>query len=122
MSPEAQQIAIAEACGWEFAPGYPVQLAQNKTLGIPWQYINGQHYTDGTTLKGIPDYLNDLNACHEAEKSLNTSQYWAYVEWCHRLTKIRGVQYVADRCSATANQRAEAFLRTLNLWDDYDSK
>jgi hypothetical protein len=61
----------------------------------------------------LPDYLNDLNAMHEAENQLDTStdqnttgSYAAYAE-C--LAWDGGY-------SATAAQRAEAFLRTINKW------
>jgi hypothetical protein len=116
MTPESQRIAIAEACGWEFAPGYPQQLAQNKTAGVPWQYINGQHCADGTTLRGVPNYLTDLNAMHEAEKQLIAkSQQDRFMYYLQQ-------GYASDQfwciAHATAAQRAEAFLRTLNLWKD----
>jgi hypothetical protein len=58
----------------------------------------------------FPDYLNNLNAMHEAEKVLESNQEQSYFELLHdiagNLTFYR----------ATAAQRAEAFLITLNLW------
>ncbi len=59
----------------------------------------------------IPDYLNDLNAMHEAEGTLNRGS--GYHE-----TGGYGLYLVAldHDVSATAAQRAEAFLKTLNLW------
>ncbi len=53
----------------------------------------------------LPDYLNDLNAMHEAEKVLQGEQLTEYVE--------RWVEW-----NSTAAQRAEAFLRTLGPWKD----
>jgi len=118
MTPEAQRIAIATACGWEFAPGYPQQLAQNEKAGIPWQYINGQHCADGAIIKGVPNYLNDLNAMHEAEKVLwNTHQQMGISVYYHTLN-MACANNPALAVSATAAQRAEAFLRTLNLWTE----
>jgi hypothetical protein len=97
MSPEQQRIRIAEACGWE--------TNKRKWLAKPpsnsWQYLDT-----------IPDYLDDLNAMHEAEKVLNNTNWWIFVE---HLTNICGGG-VALGISATAAQRAEAFLQTLNLW------
>jgi len=65
----------------------------------------------------IPDYLNDLNAMHEAEKRLRTPRG----DESNRMAEDRMVEY-AERLNycidATAPQRAEAFLRTLNLWID----
>jgi hypothetical protein len=58
-----------------------------------------------------PDYLNDLNAMHEAEKMLNSESGY------HGIGGY-GLYLVAleHNVSATAAQRAEAFLKTLNLW------
>lgn len=104
MSPEAQRIAIAEACGW--APiqnGYfrkgAVTLSANNTLSA------GE----------LPNYLSNLNAMHEVEKVLTEEQWAVYNVWLLRLTYNEPL-FAAT--SATAAQRAEAFLRTLNLWDD----
>jgi hypothetical protein len=47
---------------------------------------------------------------HEAENVLTNEQWWLFVEF---LTEIRGGG-VAICISATAAQRAEAFLKTLN--------
>lgn len=68
----------------------------------------------------LPDYFNDLNACHEMEKTL--------VDWVAyriNLSEIIGIGSAPDLdicddiksfLSATASQRAEAFGKTLNLW------
>ena len=66
-----------------------------------------------------PDFCNDLNAMHEAEKVIRNS--WdSYFE---SLISVRWRDAQPDRhpadlspAGATAEQRAEAFLRTLNLW------
>ena len=63
-------------------------------------------------LEGIPDYLNDLNAIHEAEKVLNPSQEQLYFEKLHEVSGSLAFY------RATAAQRAEAFLKTLNLWEE----
>ncbi len=96
MTPAAQRIAIAEACGyWPTMRGVPV-----------WYERDGGH----VVFNDLPDYLNDLNAMHEAEKALNEEQMCDYIQ-----------KYIRESCPtrwtcATAAQRAEAFLRTLNLW------
>ena len=107
MSPEAQRIAIAEACGWT-----GVRRAGPKH----WDSLVGRspratHLGEG--FERVPDYLNDLNAMHEAEKVLTRPQWESYTsalfvtcdDWPSALR-------------ATAAQRAEAFLRALNLWKD----
>ena len=52
------------------------------------------------------DYCNDLNAMHEAEKVLSNNQWLDYVAALNQ------------NVAATASQRAEAFLKKLNLWKD----
>ena len=96
MTPEAQRIAIAEACGfakdWDFKRAQPCR---------------------GWCVTSLPDYLNDLNAMHEAEGELNRGS--GYHE-----TGGYGLYLVAldHDVSATAAQRAEAFLRTIGKWVD----
>jgi hypothetical protein len=115
MTPEQQRIAIAEACGWKLT--YPGCETSN------WKSPVGQ-----AGFLSPPNYLNDLNAMHEAEKILTGSQYDNFV--CYLLPKeeqrhynswgLEGVSSISPRLlvSPTAAQRAEAFLRTLNLWTE----
>jgi hypothetical protein len=51
MTPEAQQIVIAKACGW-----------RKDKRGLGWLTPSGEY-------SELPDYLNDLNAMHTALKS-----------------------------------------------------
>ena len=96
MKPEQQRIAIAEACGkWH--------------SGWPHEYMN-----QADRLRHIPNYLNDLNAMHEAEKLLVRLQWVSY---------LRRLQTLCDESvtwpiHATASQRAEAFLRTIGKWEE----
>jgi hypothetical protein len=57
-----------------------------------------------------PDYCNDLNAMHEAEKTLTSAQLLDYVALLFDATY--------ESTLATARQRAEAFLRTLGKWEE----
>ncbi len=61
---------------------------------------------------GVPDYLDSLDAMHEAEKCLPAGiiKGGAYERSLCRLTN--------NPFCATAAQRAEAFLRTINKWED----
>ena len=91
MTDEEMRIKIAEACGED----------------------NDSIYRDL-----IPDYLNDLNAMHEAEKVLMTKPnagelVTTYLE----LLQDSHPRWITS-CFASASQRAEAFLKTLNLWKD----
>jgi hypothetical protein len=104
MSPEEQRIAIAEVCGWTPYDGW----------NLAWTHKNGPAGI-AIPAKYLPDYLNDLNAMHEAEKVLTREQQRTYTKLLHP-EHINHLS--ADWCvlHATAAQRAEAFLKTLNLW------
>ena len=109
-----QRIAIAEACGWT-------------RIHNPMPSIDNPHgiFPQGnkSVYVPIPNYLNDLNAMHEAEKVLEDTQLLIYriklsnIVYKYDLFK----PYIKARGSgavihATAAQRAEAFLRTIGKW------
>ena len=103
MNKELQRIKIAEACGW-------TEISERCMWGLPPNATD-----DGTEdcLRHFPKYESDLNAMHEAELALGLK----YDQWTREL---RGVCERERRCleSATAAQRAEAFLKTLGLWEE----
>ena len=103
MTPEQQRIAIAEACGW--------RMVRSDFPDKSW--IKPDATYGGIGVSALPNYLEDLNAMQEAEKVLGLK----YDQWTREL---RGVCERERRCveSATARQRAEAFLKTLYLWKD----
>ena len=115
MTEQQQQIAIAEACGcsltkddagfWLFkTPG-----SLDKRVASHYQEVDAWRLC-------APGYLNDLNAMHEAVNTLNEIQGCIF---CDNLFKIMnssdGVSEFM-KVNASAAQRAEAFLKTLNLW------
>lgn len=117
MSPEAQRIAIAEACGWK-------QHAD----GVG--FYQGEFHAFKASHK-LPDYLNDLNAMHEAEKVIPQLDRCLYHGNLIKSTGPDGIVDLVDDYGerstsestsfyalihATASQRAEAFLRTLGKW------
>lgn len=126
MTPEAQRVAIAEACGW---------TRIGKTDDGRWVGRSPNDFVGYITYDDLPDYLSDLNAMHEAEKTLVKRQKTVYGD---RLADVLNLDddYYTERSElgdriyslnsylfrevahATATQRAEAFLRTLNLWKD----
>jgi len=61
--------------------------------------------------KDVPDYLNSLDAMHEAEKTLRLSNGRMPSAWYMNIRSTAPEPEVA-----TATQRAEAFLHALNLW------
>jgi hypothetical protein len=105
MTQEEQRVSIAEACGWKNVAPRIVKNVKHQgddiTVGI-WS-DNGW----------IPDYLNDLNAMHEAENTVIKPQRLWY-PYCLRL-EGRSFQ---ESIGATASQRAEAFLRTIGKWKE----
>lgn len=101
MNNEKQRIAIAEACGWRCTAAFKEAFAC-------WVKPDGMdHQTEY-----LPDYLNDLNAMHEAEKMLTVRQSQQYIPILRNLCTVFGNWPE----SATAAQRAEAFLRTIGKW------
>jgi hypothetical protein len=108
MNKEQQRIKIAEACGWtDFNNAKHEGAIQygRKPLSCSDSWI-------------VPDYLNDLNAMHIAEMILTRIQRLFYQVNLIKLQKADLVAGSWDLIHATAAQRAEAFLRTLNLWEE----
>jgi len=94
MTSQKQRIAIAEACG-------------HGDYGTRMNWLYDEQ------MKGLPDYLHDLNAMHEAEKVMCFKDRNNYID-------LLGMTYNDswEFCRATAAQRAEAFLRTIGKWED----
>ena len=123
MTKEEQRFTIAEACG--YAP------AAKGALGCS-RWVDPEHEEsdigDGIVyLNELPDYLNDLNAMHEAwltcikhritKGGEPMQQHWRH--WL-RFIVTRDFEKVGyqSTSNATATQRAEAFLRTVGKWKD----
>ena len=104
MSPEAQQLAIAEACGYTQGIGMH---------GLEW-------WTDSEGVHDEPpNYLHNLNAMHEAEEVMTEMQRCDYSNHLYDLAcKHQEVTEKWRYLSMTAAQRAEAFLRTIGKWED----
>ena len=62
--------------------------------------------------KCAKDYCKDLNAMHEAEKTLSIASMYVMEVQLKYVLSAREFYF-----HATARQRAEAFLRTLGKWD-----
>jgi len=109
MNPIEQRIAIAEACGWTGCILYNVESGKEPRGHPPKQQSCYQGYTEP-----IPNYPSDLNAMHEAEKMLDVDK-WQRRDYIDYLNN-NGDQWAHTH--ATAAQRAEAFLKALNIWKD----
>jgi len=119
MTPEAQRIAIAEACGWKRVTGESVQcpayafiLIDPNNFQVAWTHSSVTALT-----KYLPDYLNDLNAMHEAEKILTHKQRIDHMEWLGMCSDDYGSEVWAY-VHADAAQRADALLRTIGRWEE----
>lgn len=103
MNAEEQRIAIAEACGWKH-----IQTAHSSLIGVN---------KEPEVFRPIPDYLHDLNACHEFEETFIEGHQW--IGYLQNLGVVSGVYgEISKAVHATAAQRAEAFLKTIGKWKD----
>lgn len=99
-------VAIAELCGWK----------RCETGTDCWINKEGRHTSSGIE---FPNYSQDLNAMHEAEKTLDQVEVEKYtdvlcdeVAGCDPDPNIRGLLFL------NARQRAEAFLRVKGKWKE----
>jgi len=121
------QIKVAEFLGWT-----NVSLASKssntnavkraKRLGVPDIVIGVPK--GSTDLKTVPNYLNDLNACHEFEKIMDTKQA---VNYGLKLAEIIfeddpmfsvefdgvSIEGLFDIAHATAKQKCKAYVLTM---------
>jgi hypothetical protein len=103
-------LKIAAACGWTC-----LHVDRNIFATVTGQAPEGYSRTNTwVNTEAIPDYFNDLNAMHEAEKTICGENFDTPL-WINYLCNL---DRVVDkrRAHATASQRAEAFGKTLNLW------
>jgi len=106
MTVESQRIAIAKACGWSYQNKHP---RFGKQSVKSWYFMNTE-ITVSSSSK-LPDYLNDLNAMHEAEKTLDYNDL-------NDMEESVSFHFGVTPFHSTAAQRAEAFLRTIGKWED----
>ncbi len=129
MSGEAQRIAIALSLGewiWHAWGKSDFRIFAPKGIMLNWSGEEKETNSMCRPLQGrpldeaardfilciTPDYLSDLNAMHGAEKVL--TDHTGYVQRLSWIVKPCDTPFFL--LHATAAQRAEAFLRTLNLW------
>ena len=120
MNDTEQRIAIAKATGcnmkieeegfWVFSQ--PGQLDKR---------VAKHHSEEDAWRLCAKNYPTDLNAMHEACESVPDFEWCKFWERLETVTETRVFcKDITDDCKgmlgATAAQRAEAFLRTLDLW------
>jgi hypothetical protein len=115
MTNEQINIAIAEACGWnsireqDYDHGYSGDDVRQMWVGLN---------PDSDEFEQIPDYCNDLNAMHEAEKVFIGDDPENCDIWSDFQTNLIIACPVYLSYHATARQRAEAFLKTIGKWEE----
>ncbi len=105
MTDEQIKQTIALALGWSTLPKDQARMVQYfaRNPDGKWDMV--------------PNYSNDLNAMHEAEKVLTLSQFWDYADTLKQICTDRGLG-IDEYITATARQRSEAFLKTLGKWEE----
>lgn len=102
MKPERINQVIAEHCGWKF------RNCDDGSGG--WLHkLDGKPNFNNL----IPNYCADLNAMHDAENFVTKELRYHYID-------ILGESFKDswEFCTATASQRAEAFLKTIGKWEE----
>lgn len=107
MTTVEMRIAIAEHCGTlHDPPGHHGAYAVPKEVCVEYS----------------PNYPEDLNAMHEAEKTLTLAQRHKYRnllgDLCSQGLPVSQKHAAREAISATANQRSKSFVRAINKWKD----
>ena len=114
MNANAQRITIAEACGWIKDMTWP--WCGKLREQVCWRNAKGEP-------DDIPDYLNDLNAMHEAERDV-LIKAGDRLKYINELAKVKRANWWSNfgkeafLLCQPADQRAEAFLRTIGKWEE----
>lgn len=127
MNPDKQKEEIALWLGAEIRPNHDMDgRDENRYFeciycGIiqSWRERCKDGELKGRCVADKNDYLNDLNAMHEAENKLTEDQYGDYLSM---IEFVLGIDRKSERTRridtvrAIASERAEALLRTINKW------
>jgi hypothetical protein len=134
MSPEQQRVALAFLDEWRILRSLAKHTWILEHRGITKEiFLWGRGEGDPTLLNRIndlPDYLNDLNAIREVEAatfSLNETDATVLpYQWKNKCDRyVNELSVIVHGLSAatafpiivaSAEQRAEAILRTMDLW------
>jgi hypothetical protein len=74
----------------------------------------------GINVAALPDYCNDLNSMHSAEMKLtNTDDYVRFSSYLYEIAQEHSKKTgIWCWLSSTARQRAEAFLKAVEKWEE----
>lgn len=106
MSPESQRVALAELCGWRFKE----MVGWSQHFGPPPE-LSTVGMSRETLFPLPPDFLNDLNACYDAEMKMSMEQ----LSDMDTVLEKMGFGYVSA-IHAAAPHRCEAILKACGKW------
>lgn len=124
MTNQEINIAIAEICGWkkQIRRGFDGENFSQHYEELSW------YQNDIWKLEGPPNYCTDLNSMHEAEAALSALDHQKFCLFLHKsimgtmdnfdINGACNLECVSRVVKATARQRAEAFLRTIEKWKE----
>lgn len=126
MTPEEKRVKLAKLIGLEVVelPFVPNKVNRDAYFTTEAAQALYRQYPRGKTVKGIPDYCNDLNAVHEVEKRLRPLQLRDMETHLIRIVSReatdedwadpRGGNAATKEWHATAAQRTTALILTLS--------
>jgi len=126
MNEKEQQINIAEYCGWigpfdfyrRIASGKQLFSSVTETLhGTPPEDKDKDE--DERRYSPVPDYVHDLNAGRLAELRLSGDEWRIYLGFLggqRTIPRLMSMDEFHKCWRSPAEQRAEAFLRTIGKW------
>lgn len=126
MTPHQINMAMAQACGW-----VGLRLCVESKCGVVGYNPADNPFPHDKGEQDVPNYYEDLNSCHEAEKTLTPDEQYHYGDMIAKSLrdaedaalgektgkkwKFNGMGYF-DLAHLSAPQRCESFLRVKNLW------
>ena len=117
MTDEEINEEICKHNGWKFSD-HPDHIAKTALWHTAKSFVIKP---DGEFVfrRSIPNYCKDLNAMHDVEKTIYRGMILKKYYSCGygRFTEVLRV-ISNETVSATARQRAEAFLRTIGKWKE----
>jgi hypothetical protein len=124
MTNEEINRAVAESVGWRF-----VSVGCDGLTDVAWLPPGALESITAFDACGShpPDYCNDVNAMHEVVCKLPDGEPWdcflrelqiVTQTWDHIDAEGDEVAWFWELATATARQRAEAYLRTIGKWRD----
>ena len=125
MTPKAQWMAIAAAVGWKNLKW--IESPRDEVTGEDGQFFglwadNPEWGKDSRRRVTVPDYLGDLNCAWGFERVIEEAgKTREYLCKLSGITTDKACWKISEAdhwacATATAAQRAEAFLRVMDLW------